>query len=100
MELPSLRLDSQAKYGALSRGDASIFMRFPDPTYREKIWDHCAGVSIIQARWAVDRLRSWHYCSASHPRGMRTPNAMPHRGVLPAASCGASPPCPSPSWHL
>lgn len=26
LELPSLRLDSQAKYGALSRGDASIFM--------------------------------------------------------------------------
>jgi hypothetical protein len=48
IELPSLRLDSQAKYGALSRGDASIFMRFPDPSYREKIWDHAAGVIIIQ----------------------------------------------------
>lgn len=46
--LPSLRLDSQAKYGALSRGDASVFMRFPDPSYREKIWDHCAGVIILQ----------------------------------------------------
>ena len=48
--LPSLRLDSQAKYGALSRGDASVFMRFPDPSYREKIWDHCAGVIILQVR--------------------------------------------------
>jgi 3'(2'), 5'-bisphosphate nucleotidase/inositol polyphosphate 1-phosphatase len=53
VELPSLRLDSQAKYGALSRGDASIFMRFPDASYREKIWDHCAGVSIIQESGAV-----------------------------------------------
>lgn len=26
----------QAKYGALSRGDASVFMRFPPSTYREK----------------------------------------------------------------
>jgi 3'(2'), 5'-bisphosphate nucleotidase/inositol polyphosphate 1-phosphatase len=48
VELPSLKLDSQAKYGALSRGDASIFMRFPDAAYREKIWDHCAGVAIIE----------------------------------------------------
>ncbi|KAI7841336.1 hypothetical protein COHA_004954 [Chlorella ohadii] len=51
--LPSLRLDSQAKYGALSRGDASVFMRFPDPSYREKIWDHCAGVIILQEAGAV-----------------------------------------------
>ena len=48
LSLSSLRLDSQAKYGALSRGDASIFMRFPPDTYREKIWDHCAGVAILE----------------------------------------------------
>ncbi|KAL4429370.1 hypothetical protein ABPG77_005144 [Micractinium sp. CCAP 211/92] len=53
IERPSLRLDSQAKYGALSRGDASVFMRFPDPSYREKIWDHCAGVIILQEAGAV-----------------------------------------------
>ncbi len=55
--LPSLRLDSQAKYGALSRGDASVFMRFPDPSYREKIWDHCAGVIILQVRGALPAAR-------------------------------------------
>ena len=43
-----LRVDSQAKYGAIARGDASIFMRFPPATYREKIWDHAAGAIIIQ----------------------------------------------------
>ncbi|GAB4821949.1 hypothetical protein N2152v2_008995 [Parachlorella kessleri] len=48
VELPSLRLDSQAKYGALARGDASIFMRFPPVTYREKIWDHCAGSIVVE----------------------------------------------------
>ena len=48
LELPSLRIDSQAKYGALSRGDASIFMRFPPDTYQEKIWDHVAGVMVLQ----------------------------------------------------
>lgn len=48
IELPPLRLDSQAKYGALSRGDASVFMRFPPSTYREKIWDHAAGAVIVE----------------------------------------------------
>jgi 3'(2'), 5'-bisphosphate nucleotidase/inositol polyphosphate 1-phosphatase len=47
--LPSLKLDSQAKYGALSRGDASIFMRFPDLAYREKIWDHVGAVVVTEA---------------------------------------------------
>ncbi|KIZ01992.1 3'(2'), 5'-bisphosphate nucleotidase [Monoraphidium neglectum] len=46
--LPPLRMDSQVKYGLLSRGDASIFMRFPPPSYREKIWDHCAGFVIVE----------------------------------------------------
>jgi len=42
-----LRLDSQAKYGALSRGDAELFLRFPAASYREKIWDHAAGAVIV-----------------------------------------------------
>lgn len=48
---PSLRMDSQAKYGAVARGDASLYLRLPSPKspdYREKIWDHAAGVLIIQ----------------------------------------------------
>lgn len=44
---PPLRLDSQAKYGALSRGDADLFLRFPAASYREKIWDHAAGAIIV-----------------------------------------------------
>ncbi|KAK9803731.1 hypothetical protein WJX73_008586 [Symbiochloris irregularis] len=43
-----LRLDSQAKYGALARGDAAVILRFPNRNYREKIWDHCAGAVIVQ----------------------------------------------------
>ena len=42
-----LRLDSQAKYGALARGDAAINLRFPHKGYREKIWDHVAGALIV-----------------------------------------------------
>ena len=48
---PALRLDSQAKYGAVARGDAVLYLRFPstrDTSYREKIWDHVAGALIVE----------------------------------------------------
>ncbi|MDP6037984.1 MAG: inositol monophosphatase family protein, partial [Candidatus Latescibacteria bacterium] len=48
---PSLRMDSQAKYGAVSRGDAALYLRLPSPKYpdyREKIWDHAAGSLIVE----------------------------------------------------
>eukprot|EP00798_Chlamydomonas_sp_ICE-L_P028839 gene28839-32028_t len=48
VSLPPFLMDSQAKYGILSRGDASVFMRFPPPSYREKIWDHAAGFVIVE----------------------------------------------------
>ncbi len=39
--------------GALARGDAAVYMRFPKAGYREKIWDHCAGALIVQEAGAV-----------------------------------------------
>ena len=30
----------------LSRADSSIFMRYPPDSYREKIWEHVAGVMV------------------------------------------------------
>jgi 3'(2'), 5'-bisphosphate nucleotidase len=48
---PSVRFDSQAKYGAVARGDATIYLRLPSPKspdYRERIWDHAAGDLIIE----------------------------------------------------
>lgn len=43
------RVDSQAKYGMVSRGDASIYLRLPiERSYREKIWDHAAGFIIVE----------------------------------------------------
>lgn len=48
---PSLRMDSQAKYGAVARGDALLYLRLPSPRspdYREKIWDHAAGALIVE----------------------------------------------------
>jgi 3'(2'), 5'-bisphosphate nucleotidase len=48
---PSLRMDSQAKYGVVARGEAAIYLRLPSPQqpdYRENIWDHAAGALIVQ----------------------------------------------------
>lgn len=43
------RIDSQCKYAAVARGDASIYLRLPTrPGYREKIWDHAAGAAVVQ----------------------------------------------------
>jgi 3'(2'), 5'-bisphosphate nucleotidase len=47
----SLRMDSQAKYGAVARGDAALYLRLPSPKsphYREKIWDHAAGTLVVE----------------------------------------------------
>lgn len=45
---PPVRMDSQAKYGVLSRGDACIFMRFPRQGYVENSWDHAAGAIVVE----------------------------------------------------
>jgi len=43
------RLDSQAKYAVVAQGEADIYMRLPTrPGYREKIWDHAAGVLLVE----------------------------------------------------
>jgi 3'(2'), 5'-bisphosphate nucleotidase len=48
---PSLRMDSQAKYGILARGEVTLYLRVPSPTgpeYKENIWDHAAGAIIAE----------------------------------------------------
>jgi 3'(2'), 5'-bisphosphate nucleotidase len=44
-------MDSQAKYGIVARGEATIYLRVPshtEPGYKEKIWDHAAGSIIAE----------------------------------------------------
>lgn len=46
---PSVRMDSQAKYGSIARGAGDIYLRLPtSKTYQEKIWDHAAGDLIVR----------------------------------------------------
>ena len=43
------RIDSQCKYGVVSRGEASIYLRLPKKKdYREKVWDHAAGAIVLE----------------------------------------------------
>ncbi|PNX94058.1 PAP-specific phosphatase hal2-like protein [Trifolium pratense] len=48
-----LRVYSMVKYAAIGRGDAEVFMKFARAGYKEKIWDHAAGVIIIQEAGGV-----------------------------------------------
>ncbi|CAL5183381.1 unnamed protein product [Lathyrus oleraceus] len=48
-----LRVYSMVKYAAIGRGDAEVFMKFARTGYKEKIWDHAAGVIIIQEAGGV-----------------------------------------------
>ena len=48
---PALRMDSQAKYGIVARGEATFYLRVPsrsEPGYKESIWDHAAGSIIAE----------------------------------------------------
>lgn len=48
---PPLQIDSQAKYGVVARGEASLYLRLPNPEYpdyRECIWDHAAGKIVVE----------------------------------------------------
>lgn len=43
-----VRIDSQAKYAMVARGQAEAYLRLPkDQAYREKIWDHAGGALVV-----------------------------------------------------
>lgn len=43
------RLDSQAKYAVVARGEADIYLRLPTKKdYVERIWDHAGGVLVVE----------------------------------------------------
>lgn len=53
---PPLRIDSQCKYAVLARGEAEVYLRLPakpGSTYVEYIWDHAAGVLLLEEAGGV-----------------------------------------------
>ncbi|KAF8876779.1 hypothetical protein CPB84DRAFT_1795596 [Gymnopilus junonius] len=51
---PPVRMDSQAKYGCLVRGEGGAYLRMPTGVgYREKIWDHAPGHILVEEAGGV-----------------------------------------------
>ncbi|WOD39370.1 3'(2'),5'-bisphosphate nucleotidase [Nodosilinea sp. E11] len=77
---PSLRMDSQAKYAAVAAGQAVLYLRLPSPKtpdYREKIWDHAAGVIVVEE--AGGRVTDMHGKPLDFASAARFPN---NKGVV------------------
>ncbi len=85
------RLDSQAKYAVVARGDADIYLRLPTrPGYVEKIWDHAAGMLVVtEAGGTVTDvagapLEFHHGPRLNNNRGVVVTNGPLHADVLAA----------------
>ena len=77
-----LRMDSQAKYGAVARGDAQVYLRLPTRAdYRECIWDHAAGMLVVTE--AGGRVTDVDGKALDFGRGRRLSN---NRGVIATGS--------------
>jgi len=76
---PSVRMDSQAKYGVVASGQAALYLRLPapdSPDYRENIWDHAAGSLIVEE--ADGRVTDMQ----GNPLEFTAPRMMNNRGVI------------------
>jgi 3'(2'), 5'-bisphosphate nucleotidase len=88
---PGLRIDSQAKYAVVARGNADVYLRLPTSTsYREKIWDHAAGTLIVTEAGGLvtdisgKPLEFHHGRELSQNRGVIVTNGRLHSAVLDA----------------
>ena len=88
---PSVRMDSQAKYGSIARGAGDIYLRLPtSKTYQEKIWDHAAGDLIVRAAGGQvtditgNRLDFGHGRTLAENKGVVAAPAAVHGQVLKA----------------
>lgn len=80
-EKEMVRLDSQAKYAVLARGQADAYLRLPTrDDYRECIWDHAAGSLVATEAGAIVTDVKGEPLDFS--TGMRLHN---NRGVIAAA---------------
>lgn len=77
---PSVRVDSQAKYGIVGSGQAALYLRLPSPKhpdYRENIWDHAAGAIVVEE--AGGRVTDMHGQPLNFADGVKMVN---NRGVV------------------
>jgi 3'(2'), 5'-bisphosphate nucleotidase len=86
-----VRLDSQAKYAVVARGEADIYLRLPTRKgYREKIWDHAGGVLVVEEAGGTVTdvhgrpLEFTHGGELSSNEGVIVTNGRLHQPVLDA----------------
>ena len=86
-----VRLDSQAKYAVVARGEGDVYLRLPTKKdYREKIWDHAGGVLVVEEAGGkvtdIDGkpLEFIHGRELSANRGVVVTNGHLHHDVLQA----------------
>lgn len=87
----TVRMDSQAKYGAVADGRAEIYIRHsPGEEYREKVWDHAAGALIVQEAGGTvtdldgKPLDFGHGMRLEHNHGVLATNGPIHQAILDA----------------
>ncbi|MEM8836076.1 MAG: 3'(2'),5'-bisphosphate nucleotidase [Planctomycetota bacterium] len=79
------RLDSQAKYAVVARGQADLYLRLPKKAkdgsgyYVEKIWDHAAGAIVAKEAGVAVTDVFGHELDFSHGRRLEQ-----NRGVVAA----------------
>jgi len=89
----SVRIDSQAKYAIVARGQADIYLRMPTRrAYNELIWDHAAGALIAaESGVAVTDIegRDLDFAQGQHlskNRGIAAAPARVHGALIGAIS--------------
>jgi len=91
-----VRMDSQAKYLAVADGRAEVYLRQSrSADYHEKVWDHAAGVLIVQeARGRVTDLDGkplefTHGPTLAANQGILATNGILHEELLEAIAVSA-----------
>lgn len=86
-----VRLDSQAKYAVVARGEADAYIRLPTRAdYQEKIWDHAGGVLVVQEAGGTvtdidgKPLEFTHGTKLAANRGVVVSNGLVHQDLLNA----------------
>mmetsp|Transcript_51874 Transcript_51874/g.103231 ORF Transcript_51874/g.103231 Transcript_51874/m.103231 type:complete len:90 (+) Transcript_51874:183-452(+) len=89
-------MDGQGKYGILAKGEGHLYTRLPRAGYVENIWDHAAGVIIIEeAGGKVSDLRgrpldfSRGAKLSESVRGIVASNGVVHEALLQALAAEA-----------
>lgn len=92
---PSLRIDSQTKYGVVAQGEAALYIRLPFPHLserRENTWDHAAGSIVVEeAGGRVTDMYGQHLnfsfgTQLINNRGIIASNGAVHQAVLAAVA--------------